>query len=228
MTAVAETATGGRTPKQFFWNGKRVPYIVPWSGEQPLPGKLVHRRGPGGLALGYADEIPGDRFRDVLWVRMSGGLGMGRPAMPGVQPLRQRRCVNHFLCQVCGRPTERRDGRHLFLMHAAGGVAISEGERTQTPPVHGECAREAVRDCPHLREYAAALVEHAPVWGVAGIEYDPHTLAPRRPEGSDKRQPLTEVAYEDRSRIVWTRAAREVISLHGITPVDLSDLGLVA
>ncbi len=148
MTALAETATGGRTPKQFFWNGKRVPYIVPWSGEQPLPGKLVHRRGPGGLALGYADEIPGDRFRDVLWIRMSGGLGKGRPNMPGVDPLRQRRCVNHFLCQVCGCPTERRDGRHLFLMHAAGGRAISEGERTQTPPVHGECAREAVRDCP--------------------------------------------------------------------------------
>ncbi|MEV0776325.1 hypothetical protein [Streptomyces sp. NPDC050428] len=229
MTAAAKAGTGGRIPEQYFWNGKRVPFFVPWSTEQPLPAKLVHRPGPGGIALGYQDEIPGDRFRDVLWVRMSMGQGNGRPDMPGVHALRQRRCINHFMCQVCGRPTERRDGRYLFLMHAAGGRAISEGERTQTPPVHVKCARESVRDCPHLRESStAALVEHAPIWGVAGIEYNPHTLAPREPLGNENRPKLTEVAYEDHSRIAWIKAAREVISLHGVTEVDLSDVGLAA
>ncbi|TXL83959.1 hypothetical protein [Streptomyces sp. IB2014 016-6] len=220
-------------PAQHYWTVRgqkvRVPYFVPWSGEKSLPGRLVHRPGPGGIGLGYADEIPGDRFRGVLWVRMQRGQGNGRPHLPGVHPLRQRRCMGFFLCQVCGGPAERADGRHLFVMRAANGLPIAEGERTQTPPVHEECARESVRDCPHLRgTFTAALVEHIPLWGVAGIEYNPLTLRPRAPADGGKSPMLTEVAYEDRSRIGWIQAAREVISLHGVTTVDPADLGLAS
>ncbi|MFK4184373.1 hypothetical protein ACI2L4_10190 [Streptomyces sparsogenes] len=130
--------------------------------------------------------------------------------------------MNHLLCQVCGESTfGRRDERHLFLARAAAGQPIEEGEKTTTPPVHDRCAIEAVRDCPELRKGAtASLVEYTPSWGVAGVVYDPRTLQPLPGDCDDG---LTFVAYEDPA-IRWTLAAREVVTLHGCTTVDLDDL----
>ncbi|MCX4826392.1 hypothetical protein OG883_42895 [Streptomyces sp. NBC_01142] len=128
--------------------------------------------------------------------------------------------MSHMLCQVCGESTfGRSDGRHLFLARAADGQQIAEGEKTTTPPVHEDCAAEAVRDCPHLRKgYTASLVEFAPAWGVAGIVYDPKTLKPLPCDDG-----LTFVSYGD-SRIRWTLAARDAVALQGCTAVDLDEL----
>lgn len=212
---------------QHYWAVRgqrvRVPYIAPWSVESLPPRPLVRHHGREGVRLGYADELPAaDRRMEALWVRVPLGRGEGTPNLAGVHPLRQRQCMTFLLCQVCGGPTvgSRRDERHLFVMRAANGLA--EGARTHLPPVHEACAVEAVRDCPHLRKgYCAALVKHTPAWGIAGVEYDPGTLQALAPAAGEE---LAYVAYDDEPRIRWVLAAREVISLHGVTTVDINSL----
>lgn len=147
--------------------------------------------------------------------------GKGRARLGGVHPLRQRQCMTHMLCQICGTETLGEDGgeRQLFLLR--GDTPITEGERTGSPPVHRSCAAESVRDCPHLREgHVAALVEWTLPWGVAGLVYDRAPLGPRYSEAADG---LTLVGYED-PRARWTLALRDVQALHGCTPVSLDGL----
>ncbi|MCX4826057.1 hypothetical protein OG883_41025 [Streptomyces sp. NBC_01142] len=216
--------TAPLSPRQFFWKGIRVPFIAPWSGETTLPGPIVRRRGIDGEGIGYADEYSrADRKDSTLWVRMAATRGVGTPKLAGMHALRQRHAMSHMLCQVCGGSTfGRPDGRHLFLVRAADGQPISEGEKTVTPPVHEACAREAVRDCPHLRKsFTAALVEFSPSWGVAGIVHDPRTLQPLPAEQGD----LTFVAYDD-PHLRWTLAARTVVTLQGCTTLDLEELAV--
>ncbi|MFJ8388567.1 hypothetical protein ACIQ9Q_29400 [Streptomyces sp. NPDC094438] len=218
-------------PRQLFWNGLHVPYIAPWSREEPLPRTVLRIRGRGGEGIGFADELSAaDRRHGVLWMRYSLARGAGRPDLAGVHPLRQRQAMSHMLCQVCGKSTyddpayERWGERHLVLMRAADGRPISEGERTATPPVCEPCAVESVRACPHLRKgYTAALVKRAQPWGVAGVLYHPETLKPILPKPKDSKDGLTEVSF-DQPSIRWVLAARDVATLHGCTTVDLERL----
>lgn len=218
-------------PTQHYWTVRgqrvRVPYIAPWSGEAPRSGPLKRHHGIDGVRLGFEDELAiGDRHGTVLWTRAPLGRGKGTPYLAKVHPLRQRRCITRHLCQICGGSVvgSRRDERFLFVMRAENGAEIAEGEVTAMPPVHEECAGEAITDCPELRKgWAAALVEYIPAWGVAGILYDPRTLRPLPPP---RDRDLAYVSYEEESRLRWIVAAREVITLEGVTPVSLSDLAL--
>lgn len=208
------------------YRGLQVPYVTPWTAEKPFTPPLVLQRGPRGSRIGYADENPAvDRYEGVLWVRQPIAPGLGRPDFPGMHSRRQRRAVVHMLCQVLGGSTfGRPDERHLFLMRAPGGRPITEGEETTAAPVCVPCAVESVSACPHLRgSYAAALVGYALSWGVAGVVYDPSTL---QPLPSETDEPLDLVAHDD-PRLPWTVAARYVVSLHDVTPVDLSDLASI-
>lgn len=103
---------------------------------------IVRRRGIGGTGIGYADEMShADRRRGVLWARKGITRGSGRPSIGGVHPLRQRQCMSHMLCQVCGVSTyeNSEDGqnsffhrwgeRHLILVRASKGL-LAEGEIT--------------------------------------------------------------------------------------------------
>ncbi|MGW1496844.1 hypothetical protein [Streptomyces sp. NPDC002402] len=134
--------------------------------------------------------------------------------------------MSHLLCQVCGESTfGRSDNRHLFLMRDTEGRPVREGEQTAMPPIHEACAAEAIRDCPHLQEGAvAALVEYAPAWGVAGIVHDPRSL---QPLPAEQGKELTFVAHES-PLLRWTLAARDVVSLHEVTAVDLDELVAMA
>ncbi|MFI0773060.1 hypothetical protein ACH4TQ_50865 [Streptomyces sp. NPDC021218] len=131
------------------------------------------------MSIGYADEYGiADRRRGALWIRVPVKPGAGAPLQGRVHALRQRQAMNYMLCQFCGRPTDDRpDGRHLFLLHAANGKPIADGERTATPPVCDGCALEVLGRPVVWRECAAALVEDATAWGVAGIVYAPETLS---------------------------------------------------
>ncbi|MFM9452311.1 hypothetical protein [Streptomyces europaeiscabiei] len=205
------------------YRGVLVPYVVPWKFEKPFTSPLVLQRGPRGPRIGYKDENPAvDRHDGVLYVRQPIARGVGRPDFPNMHSRRQRRAMIHMLCQVRGGSTfGRPDERHLFLMRSPGGRPITEGEKTTAAPVCVPCAVESVSACPHLRDsYAAALVGYYPSWGVAGVVYDPSTL---QPLPSESNEPLEHVAHND-PRLPWTVAARYVISLHDVTPVDLADL----
>jgi hypothetical protein len=211
------------TRAPLYWQELRVPWISPWSSEAAGDHTIVRRR-LGGPGIGYADECHFDRRDDVLWVRVPAAPGHGRPRFAGVHALRQRQAMDRMLCQVCGGPTERPDGRYLFLVHSTSGRAIEEGERTSAPPVHEACAREAVRDCPHLRRgWTAALVTGAPSWGVAGVLYDRATLQPL-PGPEDEGGGLVHVPYEDDDQLRWVLAAREVIELYDVEAVDIDAL----
>ncbi|MFI7103317.1 hypothetical protein ACIBK8_28680 [Streptomyces sp. NPDC050161] len=215
------------SPTQFYWNGLRVPYVAPWSREVRRPGKFERRYDGARARLGYTDEVTSvDVRHGALWARMPAVRGTGEPTLDGVHALRQRQCMSHMFCQICGGTTydasyDRQEERFLFLVRAPDGHPIREGERTTSPPVHAACAREAVRDCPHLRRgYTLALVRSAPLWGVGGIVHDRTTLRPLSPAGGD---PFDQVSFGD-PRFRWTLAVRDVVTLHGCTTVALDDL----
>ncbi|MEU8688826.1 hypothetical protein [Streptomyces sp. NPDC048665] len=198
-----------------YWDGNPVPFITAWSGERVPSQPLAEIAGRGGTGLGFVDEQPlVDRQYYALWVRMP-AVRTGRPDLKAVHALRQRQAMSRLLCQMCGGPTlgERPDERTLFLVGAAGGRPISEGEQTSSPPLHAVCARLAVEHCPRLRRgWAAALVEYTPAWGVEGILYRPDTLEPE--EG------LHSVSFLDTARLHWILASRLLVTLEGVTPVD--------
>ncbi|MEU0027434.1 hypothetical protein [Streptomyces sp. NPDC006335] len=215
-------------PRQFYWRGVRVPFIAPWSGEKQPRVPLVLRPSLLGGEIGYEGEHPRlDRRNGILWVRMPAVRGVGYPRLAKVHALRQRQAMAHMLCQVCGRSTYgREDGTHLFLMADRGGAPISEGETTAMPPIHESCAAEALQHCPHMSDGAvAAWVKDPLPWGVAGVEYNPITLAPI--PTARKGQELTFAPYES-PRVQWTIAARDVVSLHGCIPVDVKHLVALA
>ncbi|MGW0844174.1 hypothetical protein ACWD26_29365 [Streptomyces sp. NPDC002787] len=206
--------------KQYYSGGKHVPYIAAWSREKQSTDGLVRARRIGGEGIVYHNEDPGiDRHMNALWVRTSLARGKDEPVFDNVHAMRQRRAMLHQLCQVCSETTFGRDDeRHLYLVRADAGNPIREGEKTNSPPVHPECAEEAVQMCPRLRKgYATALVERPLGWGVAGLVYDPDTLTPLPSED------LTFVSYDD-ERLRWTLAARLVLELRGVTPVRLEDV----
>ncbi|MFI9630037.1 hypothetical protein [Streptomyces sp. NPDC052042] len=218
MTGVTTT----KQPRQFQWHGLRVPYVALWSGEREQMAPMARMVGGewGNERIGYTDELPADRRQETLWVRYSASPGSGTPNLALMHPLRQRRAMEHMLCQVCGRSTyddgfRRWGDRHLFIRRDPENLPISDGELTTTPPVCEPCAIESARSCPHLRRgYTAALVEYAQPWGVSGFVYD----------AALKRDPaVTSIPYTDH-RIRWVQARRDIATLHGCTPISLDDL----
>ncbi|WP_344319253.1 hypothetical protein [Streptomyces yatensis] len=177
-----------------------------------------------GTEIGYADEYGlADRWSGALWIRVPVRPGTGAPLLGRVHALRQRQAINQLLCGGCGQPTAggRPDQRHLFLVASATRQAVVEGEKTTTPPVCDGCALETVLEGPPPRTgYVAALVEHTSARGVVGIVYSPDTLEPLPGDNGHK---FSFVAYDD-PRLRWTLACREVVSMHGCTAVDLTDL----
>ncbi|MFJ8140672.1 hypothetical protein [Streptomyces sp. NPDC096013] len=195
-----------------------VPAITARAGEEPPPQPLMRQR----TRLGFTDEVPGDRQYGVPWMRMP-ILGRGEPAYEMIHGLRQRAAMTRMLCQICYGPTPATIGRPgLFLLGAAGGKPICDGEETASPPVHAACARSSVEYCrPLSRGWSAGWVERTPVWGVAGMLYDSRTMTVvPPPEGRS----LHRVPFSD-DRIAWVLASRLMVTLEGVTPVtDLEDL----
>lgn len=207
------------------WDAGLVPWLTPWSSEQIPAQPVTWAVGPRGAFLGLHDEAPADRHLGVLWLRMPATPGAGRPEFAGAHALRQRTAMTRLLCQMCGGTTidSRDDGRVLMLMAAAGGRPISCGERTSSPPIHAHCARLAVQHCPPLRRrgWVAALVDHTamPIWGYAGLVYDPVTLQQTSPANGSTH----EVPAEDEGRLRWLQASRMLVTLEDVEPV--TDLG---
>jgi hypothetical protein len=213
---------GGVNTRQYTQDGLTVPYIALWTGETDNSPRPIVRRMGDGPRIAYADETLYDRDQyGVLWVRQALAQGKGRAKFPSINAMRQRRVFSQLLCQVCAKSTLSKDSDRQLYLRKSTGRPIAEGETTHAPPVCAPCAPEAARDCPHLRRgYVAAWVEYSPTWGVAGVIYDPRTLQPVR-EGDDG-EGLTAVSHTNPD-IRWTIAYRQMVSLHGVTPVDLAE-----
>ncbi|WP_311315041.1 hypothetical protein [Streptomyces naphthomycinicus] len=212
-----------------WWGGMPVPWIAAWTQESIPRQLLTVYHGPDGDRLGLQLESPVDRHYGVPWVRMP-AVRRGRPRYELVHALRQRQAMSRLLCQLCGGPTigSRPDDRSLWLMAARGGETLAEGQTTTAPPVHTPCARTATEHCPPLGHgWRAALVSSAPVWGVAGVIYEPGTLR-QLPAREDTADGLHRVPFTS-SLIHWVLAVRLVVTLHGVEPVtDLEMLDLEA
>lgn len=204
-----------------MWQGGPVPWVTAWTGEAIPPQRVREHYGIGGRGLGLVDEDRADRALDALWVRMP-AVRTGEPDFPTMHALRQRTALLRGLCQVCGGAVGDGTGAVLFMMAAAGGRPIEEGERTMSPPVHVACARIAARACPplHHRGHSVALVSYTVPWGVEGLLYDADTLQ----QIPSDRHDLHLVPYTDAAALRWVLATRYVVTLHGVRPVDLASL----
>ncbi|MEU4224728.1 hypothetical protein AB0F17_10555 [Nonomuraea sp. NPDC026600] len=132
----------------------RYPYVIGWTGEtQNPPLKWVPRR--GGLRLGYVVPHRDDFGNGVLRLRQSQNRA-GRPDFKTVNTLRQWRCMEKRLCQVCARSAvDRATGRIWWLLSSGYG---GDGDGyTNAPPTCPTCIPEAISQCSHLRRNAAVF-----------------------------------------------------------------------
>ncbi|GGR34850.1 hypothetical protein [Streptomyces aurantiogriseus] len=214
--------------KQYYRNGMHVPYVTAWTAEFVPQPKIVRIVGRGGEGIGYEDEDPvTDRRHEALWVRSGLARGRGEPDFRRINTHRQKRAMRYSLCQVCEEPVLDPNAEERTLHLLGTDTPIAEGETTSAPPVHPLCAIESIENCPPLgRGWAAALVDYSPLWGVAGVVYDPVTLDPL-PSPGRRPNDLTHVHVSDK-RIRWTLANFTVVSLHGVTPVSPDELHAMA
>lgn len=120
-----------------------VPWNASWSGEESY--EVRNCRWVGGKLALWSPHQPGD----------------GKPIYAKPHMVRQRQSVARMLCTVCGMPTHPHD-RWWFGL---GAQIESFAFATTEAPVHYDCARTALKVCPHLR----ALGEKPHVWPPADV-----------------------------------------------------------
>ena len=159
----------------------RVPYITAYSDElAPHPlAFLAHTEATDGARLSYADPIPQDWQLGVLWARQ-GIHRRGRPEWKVVNTIRQRRCMLHLLCQVCGQPAaDPVDGRISWVLADDPSDTSAGAGYTNAPPTCARCIPEAIASCPRLRRGAAVYsVGSAEPYGIIGDVLRPSQRRP--------------------------------------------------
>ena len=159
----------------------RVPYITAYSDElTPHPLAFVtHPEATDGVRLSYADASPQDRQLGVLWARQALHR-RGRPEWKVVNTIRQRRCMLHLLCQVCGQSSaDPWSGRISWVLADDPGDTSTGAGYTNAPPTCARCVPEAIAGCPRLRRGAAVYsVGSAEPYGIIGDVMQP---SPQRP-----------------------------------------------
>ncbi|THD79891.1 MAG: hypothetical protein E7812_08425 [Phenylobacterium sp.] len=118
--------------------GIDIPWSVAWSGEQ-------------GFRVQPSTDFPG-----LLELDQRQAPGVGKPLFAAVHVTRQRRGMIDLLCHICGQPTEASD-RWVFPVASGGFVTLHDGSvgwGCNVPPTHGDCARVAATECPHLSHLA--------------------------------------------------------------------------
>ncbi|GAA3199418.1 hypothetical protein GCM10010486_81560 [Nonomuraea roseoviolacea subsp. carminata] len=132
----------------------RYPYVIGWTGEaQNPPLKWVPRH--GGLRLSYAVPHRDDFRNGVLLLRQSQNR-TGRPDFKTVNTLRQWRCMDKRLCQVCARSAVDRETGRIWWLLSSGYGGDGDGY-TNAPPTCPACIPEAISRCSHLRRNAAVF-----------------------------------------------------------------------
>lgn len=189
----------------------RVPYITAYADEE-MPQNLTFRYHPeaGGLRLTYTDPQPTDWTYGVLRAR-HGLTRMGRPEWRKVNTLRQWRCMDHNLCQVCGQTArDSRTGRIWWILTEADGTNVTEGY-TNAPPTCPGCIPEAITLCPRLRRSAQVFTAASSTpYAVLGTVLRPGTPVP--------------VVVEDRALVLLEEFRRLTRVLAQQLVVRLADL----
>ena len=197
-----------------------VPYIAAWKAESRVGLPVL---GASGRRIAFSDESSDDRDSwGVLWARVDGEPGRGRPVFDRVHGRRQRQVMEGLLCQVCAGPASRTDEGWLWLLHDDRAIeprGWPEQVGATHPPLCVPCARLSVQLCPHLGEGAVAVrVADPRAWGVYGALHVPD----RRGDGLVRMRGGVMVGYHDPAA-AWVLAAQAVRLLRGCTVVNLSD-----
>jgi hypothetical protein len=175
---------------------------------------------PGG-GIGYADETILDRDEwGVLWTRVAGRVGAGKPLFVQLHPVRQRRAMRRLLCQVCTEPADRTKDGTLWLVpgrEVGNCDGWPEGAATIHPPLCLPCAHLSVRMCPALRQHYVALRAHSRPYGVTGVQFRAGYPFPQAASQADDEYA---VPFSDPA-IAWVMATQLVRTLHDCTPVNL-------
>lgn len=198
----------------------RVPYITAYS-EEMTPHPLAfaaHRGATDGIRLSYADSIPQDWQLGVLWARQ-GLHRRGRPEWKIVNTLRQRRCMLHLLCQVCGMPAaDPLDGRTFWVLADDPGEASLGAGYTNAPPTCAACIPEAITSCPRLRRGAMAYtVGGAEPYGVLADVLRPDG---RRPVEVERNIAIPLDAFH---RLEYALAKQLLVVLDDLRPAPIPD-----
>lgn len=106
-----------------------VPWNASWTGEAAY--EVRNCRWVGGKLALWSPHRPGE----------------GHPVYAKPHMVRQRQSVARMLCTVCGLPTPTFDRWWFGLGERIPEWALA----TTEAPVHYDCARTALRACPHLR-----------------------------------------------------------------------------
>ncbi len=191
----------------------RVPYITAWSGEA-MAHSLAFRYHPeaGGPRLTYTDPLPTDWMYGVLRTRH--GLGrQGQPQWLLVNALRQWRCMEHGLCQVCGESAADSAMGHTWWL-LVDDVSRTTPDRgyTNAPPTCPSCIPTALKHCPRLRKGAALYtVADAEPWAVLG-----HVFRPTPAGDAVIADRNVRVLLEEYERLTRTLAHQLIVLLDGL------------
>ncbi|GGN25697.1 hypothetical protein GCM10011609_80200 [Lentzea pudingi] len=195
-----------------------APYVTATTAEQDLKCGLVVR--PGGLGIGYAQELPGDRDHlGVLWQKVAERPKEGKPEFARVHPARQRRAMNELLCQVCAGPADQTPEGVLWLLrdHRGDWPRWPEGMASVEPPICARCVAISLKRCPALQRGAVAVrVRSFALVGVRGTLYGPGMFAPTPIAAS-------ELDYGN-PKIRWLVAVALIRELRGCSFVPFDEL----
>ncbi|GAA4198838.1 hypothetical protein GCM10022252_49880 [Streptosporangium oxazolinicum] len=136
----------------------RVPYVIAHADEG-APQRLRFARRPfGGLRLAYDNPRRSDLVRGVLRARVLNNR-QGAPQWRKLNTLRQWRCMERNLCQVCGLDaTDPITGRIPWITTATAFRAIpdvSNSGYTSAPATCLACIPESLGMCPQLHVSSA-------------------------------------------------------------------------
>lgn len=197
----------------------RVPYVTAYDGED-VDYQLAlapHPEATDGRRLSYMDPVATDWMFGVLWHR-HGMTRAGSPAWKLVNTVRQRRCMLHLLCQVCGQSATDEDGLIWWVLAEQPGVTAAGTPFTNAPPTCTACIPEAHTLCPRLRNqayiYTARDIEP---YGVVAEVYQPvgpRVIAARQ---------TTELPLEAFRQLEYALAKQLLVTLDGLRNVTRLD-----
>ncbi len=201
-----------------------VPYVIARSGElvedRPVFA-MDQRRGREEPYLTYAPGKAADWVSGMLRVRVA-DTGVGEPLWRKVNTVRQWKCMNELLCQICGLPAAEPGQPLAWVLTEASFQALSwvrDAGDTNQPAVCREHLSVSLRLCPRLRAGAeVVMVEYAEPVAVLAAVFEPGP-------GADWRIPKlvghnVYVGLDEFARHPRVLATQLVMRLYGIRRGD--------
>ncbi|MER5651219.1 hypothetical protein [Streptosporangium sp. NPDC002524] len=196
----------------------RVPYVIAHAAEiAPQPLTFV-RRPLGGLRLAYNNERRGDRVKGVLRVRVLNNQ-RGAPQWRKLNTLRQWRCMEKLLCQVCGQAaTDPTTGRIPWITTDSAFRELPEdptGGLTSAPPTCWACIPEALATCPqlHISQAVGTVARAEP----AAVLADMFTPGPSR-RALHTGEHNVEISLGEDTLLTHALATQLIVQIHDFQP----------